>query len=327
MEASALGHDPGADGITYEPGVASVVLATDRSRPICFDSCAADPTRANRIEAEARASKAQSSLFGLAFVVSREEAAQAQSVAPRFESAVVARLCSNTDSQLWLGAPTHSLAQPIDTLPCVRARLCRLGSLDSDAQGLSFYGRVSTGNARSSENAAAAADLMQRVMDDDIVRHLAACLRPAFQQPAAMYSLFIELAASALQAHVASLLALQPNGYTRRRGGLAPWQERRATEMLLASFDRQLPLADLAAACKLSLSHFVRAFRQSTGLPPHRWLMQRRVEMSKELLADSQHSLADVALTSGFADQSHFTRMFSRVAGMTPGAWRRFSGN
>ena len=79
----------------------------------------------------------------------------------------------------------------------------------------------------------------------------------------------------------------------------------------------------LAEECGLSPRHFARAFRQSTGVPPHRWLMRHRVQRAKELLRRQALSLADIALRCGFADQSHFTRVFSREVGFSPGQWRR----
>jgi AraC-like DNA-binding protein len=107
------------------------------------------------------------------------------------------------------------------------------------------------------------------------------------------------------------------------RGGLAPWQARRAKELMNANLNGKLPLSQLAEQCGLSVRHFARAFRQSTGVPPHRWLLSRRIERAKELLHDPALALAEVALACGFADQSHFTRMFTTVVGLSPGLWRR----
>ena len=106
-------------------------------------------------------------------------------------------------------------------------------------------------------------------------------------------------------------------------GGLAPWQERRAKEQLAANLAANLTLADLARECGLSIRHFTRAFRGSTGMSPHAWLVHQRIEKAKGLLINSPQVLSDVALQCGFADQSHLTRMFQRAVGISPGAWRR----
>jgi transcriptional regulator GlxA family with amidase domain len=107
------------------------------------------------------------------------------------------------------------------------------------------------------------------------------------------------------------------------RGGLAPWQLQRAKELMNATLAGHIPLRRLAGACGLSVSHFARAFRQSVGMPPHRWLLNRRIEHAQELLGNPQLSLADIALACGFSDQSHFTRMFAASMQISPGLWRR----
>jgi AraC-like DNA-binding protein len=107
------------------------------------------------------------------------------------------------------------------------------------------------------------------------------------------------------------------------RGGLAPWQERRAKELIATNLSGDLALADIARECGLSPAHFARAFKRSTRATPHGWLQLRRIDLAKTLIADRRLPLAQVALRCGFADQSHFTRTFARVVGSTPGAWRR----
>ena len=88
-------------------------------------------------------------------------------------------------------------------------------------------------------------------------------------------------------------------------------------------FDGRLPIKEVARECHLSVSHFSRAFRHSMGVAPHSWLLTRRVEAAKEKLRDDRLTLSDVALACGFADQSHLTRVFTRIVGISPGVWRR----
>lgn len=130
----------------------------------------------------------------------------------------------------------------------------------------------------------------------------------------------------ALGAHL-----IQQYGEIRRvrrvfAGGLAGWQKRRAEELLRENLDGSVNLSQLAAECGLSLSHFARAFKTTFGMPAHQWLIQRRIELALELLANSEATLADIALQSGFGDQAAFTRTFQRVIGVTPGLWRREHG-
>jgi len=161
-------------------------------------------------------------------------------------------------------------------------------------------------------------------IDDPIVRDLLSSLLPAMTNPGEAHPLFLDHVALALTAHVACVYAgMNPNAGLPRRG-LAPWQERRAKELMMAFIDEALPLSRLATECGLSVRHFARAFRFSTGLPPHRWLLHHRVERAKELLQRKALSLADIAAFCGFADQSHFTRVFTRIVGASPGSWRRY---
>jgi transcriptional regulator GlxA family with amidase domain len=89
----------------------------------------------------------------------------------------------------------------------------------------------------------------------------------------------------------------------------------------------QISLRELAKECRLSISYFAAAFRQSTGESPHRWLIKRRVEIAKEMLLSSELPLSAIALNCGFADQSHLTRVFTVMAGAPPGVWRRAQRN
>jgi transcriptional regulator GlxA family with amidase domain len=107
------------------------------------------------------------------------------------------------------------------------------------------------------------------------------------------------------------------------RGGLAPWQVRRAKTMLTASIPGHVGLNELADACRLSRSHFARAFKATTGMAPHQWLTAERIRLARRLLASSGPSVEQVAAACGFADQSHLTRTFARAVGVTPARWRR----
>jgi AraC family transcriptional regulator len=93
--------------------------------------------------------------------------------------------------------------------------------------------------------------------------------------------------------------------------------------MLRAGLAHRVSLEKVAGACNLSVSQFGRTFKKATGMTPHRWLVQRRLERAKDLLLRSTMSLAEIALDCGFSEQSHFTRTFSHLVGTSPGRWRR----
>jgi AraC-like DNA-binding protein len=106
-------------------------------------------------------------------------------------------------------------------------------------------------------------------------------------------------------------------------GGLGPWQRRRATELLSENLAGRVRLSQLAQECGLSLSHFARSFKASFGVSTHRWLVQRRIERSQDLLIHTRESLSDIAEQAGFSDQAAFTRTFHQIVGISPGRWRR----
>ena len=107
------------------------------------------------------------------------------------------------------------------------------------------------------------------------------------------------------------------------RGGLTLRQLARACEAMDARLDADLGLSELATAVGLSPTHFSRAFKQSTGVPPSVWLLHRRVDRAKSLLISSETMIVEIALAVGFSAQAQFTTAFKRVTGLTPGVWRR----
>lgn len=107
------------------------------------------------------------------------------------------------------------------------------------------------------------------------------------------------------------------------RGGLSPWQIRKVTSHIEAHLDRPIRNEDLAAIVRLNPSHFGRAFRNSFGEPPHEYVIRRRVERAQGLMLSTDASLSEIALDCGLSDQSHLTRLFRRIAGESPRAWRR----
>src|SRR6266403_861398 len=122
------------------------------------------------------------------------------------------------------------------------------------------------------------------LVSDPVARHLRACLQTARARPSGMCSSCLDHLETAVQAYLRQTHSVTPLSPPARRGGLAPWQSRRAQEMMRSRLDEAVPLAELARALSLSQSHFARAFKQTTGQPPHRWLMEQRIDKVKQLL-------------------------------------------
>ena len=135
-------------------------------------------------------------------------------------------------------------------------------------------------------------------------------------------AMFCEHVALAFFAHIVPVYGGLPIGQFPR-GGLAPWQLRRAFAFIDANLDADPSISDVAAQCGLSGDYFGRAFKRATGFSPHRWLTKRRVERAKALLDEPDLPLAEIAQICGFVDQSHFTRVFFKSEGGNPGRWRR----
>jgi len=109
----------------------------------------------------------------------------------------------------------------------------------------------------------------------------------------------------------------------RIRGGLSGAAKRRVLELIAAALDARLTIERLAREVGLSPAHFARAFKETMGRAPHQYLLALRLERARRLLETTQATLSDIAQRTGFADQAHFTRLFKRVFGTTPGALAR----
>lgn len=161
------------------------------------------------------------------------------------------------------------------------------------------------------------------VHEDAVIRNLAEALLPVIDQHELASQLYVEHVSLALLSRLTSQHGTQANWIRIPKGGLAPWQERRAKELMETYLDGRTGLEMLAAECRLSRAHFARAFKISTGMSPMRWLTTQRIERAKILLLHTEQSLEEIAGSCGFANASHLTRSFVQIAGTPPGAWRR----
>jgi AraC family transcriptional regulator len=121
-------------------------------------------------------------------------------------------------------------------------------------------------------------------------------------------------------------LVLIPDSLRRKasayQGGLPRYKLRRAVEFVDANLDRVIRLKDMASVADVSLFHFHRQFKKTTGSTPHQFIVRRRIEQAKVLLAQSNLPIIDVAVQVGFVDQSHFTTTFRKLTSMTPRIYR-----
>jgi AraC-like DNA-binding protein len=158
---------------------------------------------------------------------------------------------------------------------------------------------------------------------DVVLHHLAQIFLPGLGREMLYPQLFFDHFAQMICGHLVSRYgggAVSPGRFV---GGLAPWQRRRMQDLLHDHAGETLTLARLAAECHLSVTHFARSFRTSFGTSVRRYLIQQRVEAAKALLLRSGLSLAEIAVQTGFSDQSSLNRTFHNVVGVPPGRWRR----
>lgn len=110
------------------------------------------------------------------------------------------------------------------------------------------------------------------------------------------------------------------------RGGLAAWQQRVIANYIQEHLAEQIPIGDLAALAELSCYHFCRAFKQSFGVPPHRYHIKRRIERAKTLLESTAMSITEMAVALGFGETSSFSTAFRQATGAAPTEYRRAQG-
>jgi len=158
---------------------------------------------------------------------------------------------------------------------------------------------------------------------DRVLHGLATALLDRIETPDEKSTLFIDHIALAFHAHVTGTYGDAAAVPALPVGQLAPWQLRRAIDFLMAHLDGDPTIAELAGQCGLSSGYFARAFRRTTGVTAHQWLMRKRVERAQHLLLRGRLGLAEVAIICGFADQSHLSRVFTKFIGTSPGRWRQ----
>ncbi|MEH2498843.1 AraC family transcriptional regulator [Bradyrhizobium sp. AZCC 1678] len=171
---------------------------------------------------------------------------------------------------------------------------------------------------------AAPGDLLERTGHTDLITsRLLMSAADALEGSAALDALFRQqltdlLANRLLAAHAGSPIMSQPVV-----GGLSPMALRRVIERLRADSDADVSLTALAADAGLSRFHFCRAFKESTGLSPHAWLRQHRLEQAMNMLRDTDESVVSIAAALGYSSQTAFAAAFRKLTSETPSEWRR----
>lgn len=162
-------------------------------------------------------------------------------------------------------------------------------------------------------------------LEDDRLYHIASLIRMELLDPdggdSAYQKMLSDLLAIHLLRHYSDLIAPED----LHRSGLSPSVMRRVQSFVDEQLGSRISLENMAAIANMSTYHFAHAFRDVTGVPPHRYLTQRRIEQARELLRKTRLPVAEIAWRLGYSNQSHFTKLFRREVGVTPSAFRRQS--
>ena len=157
---------------------------------------------------------------------------------------------------------------------------------------------------------------------DPLIQHLGLTLLGEAESETPSGRLFTDLLIQTLTLHLLNNYGTSKPQRQSVTGGLPGYKLRRVKEFISEKIEEDLSLAEIAAIAGLSQFHFARAFRKSTGRTPQQFLMERRIERAKELLAKDDLPIVEVSLRTGFKNQSHFTSLFRKFTSFTPKTWR-----
>ncbi|MBR0690109.1 helix-turn-helix transcriptional regulator [Bradyrhizobium manausense] len=167
-------------------------------------------------------------------------------------------------------------------------------------------------------------DLLERTgHPDPVVSGLLMSAADVLEGNAALDHLFRQQLTDVLATRILAEHTGEPSTFKLVMGGLSPHALRRAIERLRSDSDTDVSLAVLASDAGLSRFHFCRAFKESTGLSPHAWLRQQRLDQAMNMLRDTDASIAAIAGQLGYASQTAFAAAFKKLTGETPSDWRR----
>ena len=160
-------------------------------------------------------------------------------------------------------------------------------------------------------------------LEDGQLEHLLRGLLAVARDGSSADALVGELLVNAACIRLARRYATSKLNLASCRGGLPPVRLKRVLEYIDSNLDKNITLSELADVVHMSLYYFAVLFRQSTGLSPHRFVLNKRVERAKELLRDPKLSVLDVSMNVGFEHQNNFARAFRRVIGVSPSQFKR----
>ncbi len=157
--------------------------------------------------------------------------------------------------------------------------------------------------------------------NDPLIQHIGLALLAESESESSAGRLYADSLIQTLTLHLLKNYS-NASSVQENLGGLSGYKLRRVQEFINANLEEDLSLAEIAEVADLSQFHFARAFRKSMGQTPQQYLMERRIERAKELLAKNELPIVEISLRTGFKNQSHFTTLFRKFTNFTPKLWR-----
>ena len=166
-------------------------------------------------------------------------------------------------------------------------------------------------------------ELIERfAFEDPQIERLVTALHAEARAGAPTGGLFGQSISTALAVYLAQRYSSFPPALRRHRGGMPATRLNRVLEYIAAKLHEELSLAALAEIAGMNLYYFSRLFKQSTGLSPHRYVLEQRIRRAQQFLSNSDMTILEASVRTGFADQGHFTKVFRRFVGVLPTEYR-----
>lgn len=182
-------------------------------------------------------------------------------------------------------------------------------------------------HGRCVEHAALSTMTKADIMRDPVVKQLFCDFNRPEDRPSNFSGVYMDAVRLAVLARCLGMCFSSPGEPDDKLtpAALPKWRLKRVTDYIDENIGVSVTLADLADVAGLSKMYFAAQFRAATGLRPHEYVLRRRIDRAKSLLVQTEYPLIDVAFSVGFQTQAHFTTVFKRIVGITPGQWRSLS--
>lgn len=164
--------------------------------------------------------------------------------------------------------------------------------------------------------------LLQRGQNDPLIREILLALKAELEAGCPSGRLYGEAMGTAIAVHLLKRYTAVKSSLSEYEDGLPQHKLAQVLEYMHTHLEQEIKLNDLAALVSISQYYFCRLFKRSMGIAPHQYLLQQRIERSKQLLKQKELAIADIALLCGFKNQSHFTTFFRKSTGVTPKVYK-----